>query len=141
MNRNPESPMPDSHNPRRKWEHPGVWCSLFCLILLIAVVTAPLWRRQQHLSSEPQIAKTSHTEAGAASVGDPKSLIVSDVSASGQEKAGIQSVASSRPPLILPEPTAASRALVASLTRLGLSSSVTVEQAAEWKNNLLQLVQ
>src|SRR5207248_3099914 len=41
----------------------------------------------------------------------------------------------------LPEPTVQSRALVASLTRLDQSSSPTAEQAAEWKTNLLQLVQ
>ncbi len=41
----------------------------------------------------------------------------------------------------LTEPTAQSRALVASLTRLDQSSSPTAEQATEWKTNLLQLVQ
>src|SRR6266446_2957063 len=41
----------------------------------------------------------------------------------------------------MPEPTAYTRTLVANLTRLDQSSSVTAEQAAEWKTNLLQLVQ
>src|SRR5215510_5487013 len=120
MSRRPQSPMPDSQNLKPKWDRRGAWCGLFCLILLIAVVTALLLRREQQLSSEPQIAQPPATDTGAASVGDPKAMAARNVPTGGQEKAGtaLQAGASSTPPVILPEPTPQTRQLVRSLSRL-----------------------
>src|SRR5262252_9466069 len=110
MNRSPQSSTPDLHNPRPKWNHPAVWCSLFCLILLIGVISALLLGREQPLSSEPQIAQLSQTDAGPASVGDPKVMAARNVPTGGQQKAAaVAAGASSTQPVILPEPTLQTR--------------------------------